>query len=48
MFTGVFSFSASHLMNIPNGLEAIRMTREAEEEDECHEDTKHESEGDAV
>ena len=35
-------------MNIPTGLEAIRMMREAQEEDECHEDTKHESEGDAV
>jgi hypothetical protein len=35
-------------MNIPNGLEAIRMTREAEEENERHEDTKREIEGDAV
>jgi hypothetical protein len=48
VFTGVFSFSASHEMNIPNWLEAVRIAREAEEENERHEDTKHEIEGDGV
>ena len=35
-------------MNIPNGLEAIRMMREAEEENERHEDREHAIEGDGV
>jgi len=35
-------------MNISNGLEAICMTREAEKENERHEDTEDDSEGDAV
>jgi len=33
-------------LNFPAFVEAIRMTRQAEEEDECHENTKHDSQGD--